>query len=61
VCTLFRVVIVMDRDMLSVLLINVVVVAGGRFLGSGRVWGVGRSTGVVFVCGDVLLWKRVIV
>ncbi len=41
--------------------IYVVVVAGGRFLGSGPLGGVGRSTDVAFCCGDVVLGKRVIV
>jgi len=61
VCTLFGVVIVLSGDVLSGLLINDVVVVGGRFLESGQVEGVGRSTAVVFGCGDVLLGKRVIV
>ena len=43
------------------LVIDDVVVAGGRFLGSGRVRGVERSIGVAFCYGDVLLGKRVIV
>ncbi len=36
VCTLFGVVIVLGEAVLSCLLVDVVVVAGGRFLGSGR-------------------------
>ncbi len=47
--------------MLYGVVIDVVVVTGGRFLGSGRVGGVGRSTAVAFCCKDVLLGKRVIV
>ncbi len=42
-------------------IIGVVVVAGGRFLGSGLVGGVGRTRGVAFCCGGVLVGKRVIV
>ena len=61
VCTLFGVVIVLGEVVLSGWLVDVVVVAGGRFLESGRVWGVGRSITVMFCCGDVLLGKRVIV
>ena len=38
-----------------------VIVAGSRFLGSGRVGCVGRSNGVVLCCGVVLLGERVIV
>jgi hypothetical protein len=41
-------------------LIDALVVAGGRFLGSGRVGGVGRSTTVAFCCGDVQMGKKVI-
>jgi len=52
---------VMGGVVLSGLLINVMVVAGGRFLGDGRVGGMGRSPVVSFCCGDVLLGKRVIV
>jgi hypothetical protein len=61
VCTLFVVVVVMGEAVLSGLLVDDVVVAGGRFLGSGRVGGVGRSIAVVFRRGDVLLRKRAIV
>ena len=61
VCTLFGVAIVMGEVVLSGLLIYVVVMAGDRFPGSGRMEGVGRSIVVVFCCGDVLLGKRVIV
>ena len=44
------------------LIIGVVAVSGGRFLGSGFVGGVGRTSVVVFCCGCVvLLGKRVIV
>ena len=39
----------------------VVVAAGGRFLVSGRVGGVGRSSIVAFRCGGVLLGKRMTV
>ena len=41
--------------------VGVVVVSGGRFLGSGFVGGVGRMSAVVCCCGCVLLGKRVIV
>ena len=41
--------------------VGVVVMAGGRLLGSGFVGGVGRTSAVVFCCGCVLLGKRVIV
>jgi hypothetical protein len=60
-CTLFGVVIVMGGYVLSDLLVNDVVVASGRFLGSVRVVCVGSSTVVVIFCGDMLLGKRVIV
>ncbi len=43
------------------LLVGGVVVAGSQFLGSGRVGVVGRSIGVVFCCGVVLLGKSVMV
>ena len=58
---MFGVVIVMGGYMLCRLVIDVVVMAGGRFLGSGRVGGVGRSTDMAFSCEDVLLGKRVII
>ncbi len=58
---MFVVVIVVSGFVLCGLIIVVVVVAGGRFLGSGRVGGVGRTSVVVFCCGDVLMGKRVIV
>ena len=45
-CTLFGVVTVMGEVVLSGLLVNDVVVAVGRFLGSERVRGVGRSIDV---------------
>ena len=61
VFTLFGVVIVMGGVVLSGLLLNLVVVANGRLLGSGRVEGVGMSTAIVFCSGDMLLGKRVIV
>ena len=51
---MFGVVIVIGRSVWCGLVIGVVVVAGGRFLGSGRLGDVGRSTVVVFCCGDVL-------
>ena len=41
--------------------IGVVVMAGGRFLGSGLVGDVGRTSAVSFCCGGVLVGKRVIV
>ena len=41
--------------------VGVVVVSGGRFLGSGLVGDVGRSSAVAFYCGCVLLGKSVIV
>ena len=59
--TLFIVVIVVGGFVSCLLIIGVVVVAGGWFLGSGRVGGVGRSLIVAFYCGDVLLGMRVIV
>ena len=59
--TLFAVIIVLGGFVLCGLVIDVVVVAGGRFLGSGRVGSVGRSSVVPFCCGDVLLGTRVIV
>ena len=40
------------------LVVGVVVVSGGRFLGSGLVGGVGRSSAVAFVAG-VCCWGRV--
>jgi len=43
------------------LVVGVVVVSGGRFLGSGLVGGVGRTSAVAFCCGCVLLGKSVIV
>jgi hypothetical protein len=61
VSTLFVVVIVVGGFVLCGLVIDVVVVAGSRFLGSGRVGGVGRSSDVAYCCGDVLTGKRVIV
>ena len=61
VTTLFVVVIAVGRFVLRGLLIGVVVVAGDWFLGSGRVWDVGRTSAVAFCCGGVLLGKRVIV
>ncbi len=42
-------------------IIGVVVVAGGRFLGSGLVGGEGRTSVVVFCYRAVLVGKRVIV
>ena len=39
------------------LTIGVVVVAGGRFLGSGLVGGGGRTSDVAFCCGRVLLGR----
>ena len=42
-------------------IIGVVVVAAGRFLGSGLLGGMGRTSAVAFCCGDVLLGKRLIV
>ena len=59
--TLFGVVIVISGFVSRGLVIDVVPVAGGRLLGSGRVGCVGRSIVVAFCCGDVLLGKRVIV
>ena len=43
------------------LIIGVVVVAGGRFLGSGLVGRVGRTSAVAFCCGNVLVGERLIV
>ena len=45
----------------SLLSVDAVGVAGGRFLGSGRMGGVGRSIIVVLCCGIVLLGKMMIV
>ena len=42
VCTLFGVEAVMGEVVFSVLPMDAVVVAGGRFLRSGRIGGVGR-------------------
>ena len=58
---MFVVVIVVVGLVLCGLIIVVVVVAGGRFLGSGRVGSVGRTSVVVFCCGDVLMGKKSIV
>jgi hypothetical protein len=52
---------VLDEVMCSGLIVGDGVVAGNRFLGSGRVGDRGRSVGVVFCCGVVLLGKRVMV
>ena len=41
--------------------VGVVVMAGGRLLGSGFVGGVGRTSAVAFCCGSVLVGKNVIV
>ena len=57
---LFVFLIVIGEFVVCGLLIGVVVVAGGRFLGSGLVGGVGRTSVVAFCCGDVLLGKKVI-
>ena len=51
----------MGEIVFSVSLVDVVVVAGGQFLGSVRVGSMGRSIAVLFCYGDVLLGKRVIV
>ena len=61
VCTLFGVVTMLGEVVLSGLLVDALAVAGGRFLGSGRVGGVSRSIAIAFCCGDVLLGKKVIV
>ena len=53
--------LVVDEFVVCGLVVGVVVVSGGRFLGSGLVGGVGRTSDVVFCCGCVLLGKRVIV
>ena len=58
---LLRVVLVEGGFVLYGVVIDNVVVAGDRFLGSGRVGGVERSIAVAFCCGDVVLGKRVIV
>ena len=58
---LFGVVLVISGFVLYGVVIDVMVVAGGWFLGSCRVGGVERSTDVAFCCGDVVLGKRVIV
>ena len=41
--------------------VGVVVMAGGRFLGSGLVGGMGRTSAVAFCCGSVLVGNSVIV
>ncbi len=58
---MFVVVLVVSGFVLYGIVIDVVVVTGGRFLGSGRVGGVERSIVVAFCCRYVLLGKRVIV
>ena len=58
---LFVSLLVVDEFVVCKLVVGVVVVSGGRFLGSGFVGGVGRTSVVVFCCGCVLLGKRVIV
>ena len=58
---LFLVLTMVGGFVLCELIIDVVVVAGGRFLGSGLVGDVGRASVVALCCGDVLLGKRVIV
>ena len=55
------VLIVVGGFVLCGLIIGVVVVAGGWFLGSGLVGGVGRTSAVAFCCGGVLVGKRGIV
>ncbi len=59
VSAFLRVVIVRGGVVLSELLVAVVVVAGGRFHGRGRVGNMDGSINVMFCCGDVLLGKRV--
>ena len=58
---LFVILLVVGEFVVCGLIIGVMVVAGGRFRGSGLVGGVGRASVVTFCCGDVLLGKRVIV
>jgi hypothetical protein len=50
---MFGVVIVLGEDLLSGLLVEVVVVASGRFYWERTGRGVGRWVVVVFCCGDV--------
>ena len=58
---LFVVVVVVGGCLLCEFIIGVVVVAGGRFLGSGLVGGVGRTSAMAFCCVGVLVGKRMIV
>ncbi len=58
---LFVTLLVVDEFVVCGLVVGVVVVSGGRFLGSGLVGGVGRTSAVVCCCGCVLLGKRVII
>ena len=58
---LLRVVLVISGFVLCGVVIDVEVVAGRRFLGSGRARDVGRWIAMAFCCGDVLFGKRVIV
>ena len=55
VSTLFVVAIVVGGFVLCGLVIDDVVVVGGRFLGIGHVGCVGRLSAVAFRCGDVLM------
>ncbi len=61
VSALFVVLLVVDGFVLYGVIIGVVVVTYDRFLGSGLVGGVGRTSVVAFCCGGVLVGKRVIV
>ena len=57
---LFVSLLVVDEFVVGGLVVGVVVMSGGRFLGSGLVGGVVRTSAVAFCCGYVLLGKRVI-
>ena len=57
---LFVFLLMVGEFVLCGLIIGVVVMAGGRFLGSGLVGVVGRTSAVAFCCGGVLVGKRVI-
>ena len=54
---MFVFVLVVGGLVLCGIIIGVVVMAGGRFLGSGLVGGVGTTSAVAFCCG-VCWWGR---
>ena len=58
---MFVFLLVVGGFVLCGLIIGAVVMAGGRFLGSGLVEGVGRTSAVAHCCGGVLVGKRVMV